>query len=263
MIELKNILFQYHSRQESIQFQLEIDYWHIPRGEFLSIIGPNGCGKSTLLKLIAGLLNPDEGSISIENISSNKLSRKDFAKHVAYVPQSSVSYYPFTVYEIVMMGRTPYLNYMGFEKENDKEIVKEALDTLEITHLKNKSITELSGGEAQRVFIARAIAQSAKIILLDEPNSHLDLHHQLSIYELMHKFCNENDYTIISVSHDLNLVGIFSHQVVFMDNGRIILEGEKEKIFNSENIKKIFGVTTEVLYAPNKNVANVLIHPQK
>lgn len=261
LLEIRNLLFSYDSRFENKPFSLAIDKWEINEGDFISIIGPNGSGKSTLLKILARILAFKKGIIKLGGVELPEISIKEYAKQVAYVPQSAHSLFSFSVYEIVMMGRTPYLGLMGFENEDDKKIVDEALELMEITHLKNKGINEISGGEAQRVIIARALAQKAKLILLDEPNSHLDIEHQLSIFNLLTTLNKEQNITFVSVSHDLNLVGIYSKDVVFVQNGKITLHGKKHEVLTEENINKVFRITSKVTYSPDLQTANIIVQP--
>ncbi len=260
LLELNNVKYNYNTATDS-NFQLEIDSWKIEQGDFVSLLGPNGCGKSTLLKLIGRLINPSNGRIKYSGIDISEIPLKEYAKLIAYVPQNNYSIFPFSVYEIVMMGRTPYLGTLGFETAEDKRIVMNALDLMGIADLKSKGINEISGGEAQRAFIARAIAQNPKLVLLDEPNAHLDIEHQISIYELLNKLSNSQGLTIISVSHDLNLVGLFSQKIAFMINGRISIQGNKKNVLTEENIKKIFNVESTVFFSNDKDVANILIQP--
>ena len=262
IIELKNIVFNYDSKNSNNSFQLNIPDWKVEKGSFFSVIGPNGCGKSTLLKLIAGINNPKQGDVLVEGKHIDDIPHKEFAKVISYVPQSTMTIFPFSVYEIVMMGRTPYMNMMGFEKDEDRRLVNEALDLMKLNDLRKKGINEISGGEAQRVFIARSIAQQADIILLDEPSSHLDLHHQLKIFDMLLELCEQKSLTIIAVSHDLNLVGIYSKEIIFMNDGTIAIDGDKRSIFTKENIKKIFAVDAEVKFSDKNNNANVYINPQ-
>lgn len=260
-IEVKNLEFTYERPTGNSSFVLSIPEWRITEGDFVSLLGPNGCGKSTFLRLIANLTVLQNGSILIEGKKLEEYKRKEIARKIAYVPQKNFSIFPFSVYEIVMMGRTPYLNTMGFESEADKEIVNEALSTMQIENLKNKGINEISGGEAQRVFIARALAQKAKIILLDEPNAHLDLEHQIMIFNLLRKLNEEENITILTVSHDLNLVGIYSKKVALMNAGIIVMEGEKSVILNKNNIREIFKIDSAVFPSTDMSAINVLINP--
>jgi len=262
-ITISNLVFSYERSRVKPSFELNIPSWNVGLGDFVGIVGPNGSGKSTLLRLIAGLAPVNPQTIFINNKCITEISHKDLAKKVAYVPQKNFSVFPFSVNEIVMMGRNPYLNFMGFESKQDKEIVEDALSTMQLHEIKNKGINEISGGEAQRVFIARALSQKAPIILLDEPNAHLDLEHQIHIFELMQKLNKENGITIITVSHDLNLVGVYSKNVVMMQEGRIEIEGDKALILNEENIENVFKINSAIFSSKELNKINVLINPVK
>jgi len=261
MIEIKNLKFNYQKKIAGTGFELDIPNWTVNDGDFVGLLGPNGCGKSTLLRLLCNLSDPKEGTIEINQKNICNLERKEIAKKIAYVPQSTQSIFPFSVYEIILMGRTPYLNMMGFENQKDKDIVSEAMALMEIEHLKLKGINELSGGEAQRVFIARALAQKADVILLDEPNAHLDIEHQIKIFDILKKINDEEGKTIISVSHDLNLVGIYSKKVTFIVNGKIVLHGDKPEMLNESNIREIFGINSKIFTSGSQEYLNVLINP--
>lgn len=260
LLDIKNLGYSYESQKSDI-FRLNIENWIIGEGEFVSLIGPNGCGKSTLLKIIARLFAPTNGRIKFSGIDISEIPHKEYAKLVAYVSQNTYSFFPFSVYEIVMMGRTPYLGTLGFESNEDRKIVIEALESMEITHLRSKGINEISGGEAQRAYIARALAQKLKLILLDEPNAHLDIEHQISIFELLKQLNKENQLSVISVSHDLNLIGIFSDEISFMVDGSITLKGKKDEVLTENNIREIFNVGSRVFYSKENDTANILINP--
>lgn len=262
IIKINNLYFSYQSGKEYNQFKLSVDDWGVNKGAFLSLLGPNGSGKSTLLKLILRFIKPDRGSIIINGVDIQNYKRKDLAKTVAYVPQKITSAFPYSVYETVMMGRTPYMNFMGFEDEEDRRIVKHALETFEIDHIKHKGINELSGGELQRVMIARAVAQDASIILLDEPNAHLDIEHQVSIYGILNELRRQKRITILTVTHDLNLAGVYSDDIAFMVNGRIVISGKKSEALNEKNIREIFKVNAEVIKYTD-DILNVLVKPDK
>jgi iron complex transport system ATP-binding protein len=160
-----------------------------------------------------------------------------------------------------MMGRTPYLNLIGFENKHDKDLVDEALERVDIAHLRNKGINEVSGGEAQRAFIARAIVQQPELILLDEPNSHLDIKHQLGIFNLLRELNIEKRLTVLTVSHDLNLAGYYSERIILMKNGKIYRDDVTEKILTRENILDVFGVDSSIVRNTGSDLINVLIKP--
>jgi iron complex transport system ATP-binding protein len=260
-IAINNLEFEYQSKVKENSFRLKIPQWSIEPGEFTSILGPNGCGKSTLLKLICKITHYQKGKVTIDNVDIADLSYKELAKKIAFVPQSHDSIFPFSVSEIVMMGRTPYINTLGFESENDRQIVDESLCMMRIEHLKNKCINEISGGEAQRVYLARALAQQANILILDEPNAHLDLENQILIFDFLKKINEEKKITVLTVSHDLNLVGIYSRKVVLMRSGEIILNGNKSDILSRKNIAEIFNINAAIFDSVASESFNVLIHP--
>lgn len=253
LLSLNNIYFSYEKKLCDSYLLNDINI-SINCGDFITILGPNGSGKTTLLKLMSGLLHPQKGEVLFNNKKLKSFSRKETAKKIGYVPQSTLSVFPFSVYEIVLMGRTPYLGIGGFEENIDKKKINEALDLVEISHLKNKGINEVSGGEAQRAFIARALVQEPEIILLDEPNAHLDIKHQISIFELFKKFNIEKGIGIVAVSHDLNLAGNYSRRTVLMKEGQIVRDGINKDILTSENINFVFEVNAET-YINNEAVS--------
>jgi iron complex transport system ATP-binding protein len=262
LLSLEHIYFDYGNERNGFpKFYLNDINLTFNKGEFVSLLGPNGCGKSTILKIITGLLKVDRGSLSLNNRDYKFISRKNLAKTIAFVPQNFTTIFPFSIYEIVMMGRTPYLNFIGYETEKDKKIVEEALEIVEISHLKKHGINEVSGGEAQLAFIARAIVQEPEIILLDEPNAHLDIKHQISIFSLIKKINREKNLLVITVSHDLNLAGYYSERIILMKNGKIYKDDDTDKIMTSENIKNVFGIDTFVSVHPELNKLNITIKP--
>lgn len=247
IVKLKNIEFCYTENNGDNNFSLNELNLTIHSGDFISVMGSNGCGKSTLLKLVANILNASSGTSELYGIDYSTIKRNEFAKKVAFVPQNSGTNFPYSIYEIVMMGRSPYLNFLGIEDKLDQRLVIDTLDLLEISHLKNKGINEVSGGEAQRALIARAIVQNPKILLLDEPNSHLDIKHQLSIYNLLLELNKTKNLTIITISHDLNFSNYFSNRAILMKSGKILFDAEPDKILNEENILKVFGVNASII----------------
>lgn len=257
MLALKNISFRYGD--ESNGFQINDLNLDAADSEFITILGPNGSGKSTLLNLILGDLQPDRGEILFKGQPYTKFSRKELAKRISFVPQRYYSVYPFSVFEIVMMGRTPYLSMLGFESALDVEKVENALELVGISHLKNKSINSISGGESQRAFIARALVQEPELILLDEPNSHLDLEHQISIFGLLKKLNEENGVTIILVSHDLNLAGYYGRRTILMRNGEIFMDDDKASVLTEENISAVFNVNSKLFRSGDK--LNIAVYP--
>jgi iron complex transport system ATP-binding protein len=211
-------------------------------GHFFGVIGPNGSGKTTLLRTISGVLRPKIGSVLIDNQEIHMLKRVEVAKKVGVVSQNPSSTLNFTVLDLVLMGRNPYLGRMENEDADDLSIAEWAMKLTNTLHLANRHIDELSGGERQRVIIARALAQRPKVLLLDEPTLHLDINHQLEIMELLRRLCSEQKLAVVAVLHDFNLAARYCDSLAIMSQGRITAIGPCEKVLTSRNIEKAFGV---------------------
>ena len=238
MLEIKKLFAGYGSGADVIR-NINLS---ARRGESLCILGPNGSGKSTLLKCIARILEY-RGEILLEGHNAAKIPRKEFAKKTALLSQSAQVFFPYTVYETVSMGRYAYLQ--GFLKnlsEKDREIIEKILKKLDIWDIKERMIDELSGGTLQRVFLARTLAQTPDVILLDEPANHLDLKHQIELLDFIKKWISENNKTLIGVFHDLTMARRFCDSGVLLDNGEIAASGKIEEILNSETLSKVFDI---------------------
>ena len=262
LIKLSNIEFSYRDVKSDSDFSLSDINLEINDGDFLSILGPNGSGKSTLIKLITGYLESQSGEITLGGNPLKSYKRKDVAKIIAYVPQIPTSIYPFSVYEIVAMGRFPYLRMSGFEKSEDIAIIDNIIELMELSNLANKGINEISGGEAQRAFIGRALVQQPKILLLDEPNAHLDIKHQISIFNLIKRLNDKEGITIVTVMHDLNLTSLYSSRVVMLKDGKIFLDKKVNDALIPENIKSVFEVDVLVATDSISNSKSILIKPE-
>ncbi len=214
-------------------------------GEFLSLAGPNGSGKTTLLRLLDRIYVPQSGSILLSGAKLEDLQRSAIARRIAFVPQNNTPLFPFTVSEIVLMGRSPHMRGKLFENERDREIARSVMALADVLHLADQPITALSGGERQRAIIARALAQQPEIILLDEPNAHLDIAHQIDIFRLIRKLNAESGLTVISVSHDLNLAASYSDRVAMMVNGSLAAVGAPETVITEAQVREVF--RTDVL----------------
>ena len=246
-IRLDNVSFQYAERPvlDGVSFDVR-------RGDFLSILGPNGCGKSTLLRLMTGILKPQQGALFLDDRPLSGFHRKDLARLIGYVPQETAWLFPFTVMEVVLMGRTPYLHAWGFEAERDLEIARYALQQTDVLHLENKPITAISGGERQRVLIARALAQEPALLLLDEPNAHLDLYHQIEVFRILQRQREQQGTTVVSVSHDLNLAAAFSSTLVLMTErspgtgNHVAACGPPAEVLTESSIQQVFHADVQV-----------------
>lgn len=260
LLSLSNIDFSYNNGQ-SRKFSLDKISIEIERGDFLSILGPNGSGKSTLIKILTGYLKPKNGEVLLDNKTLTQYNPKELARKVAYVPQLPSSIYPFSVYEIVAMGRYPYLGISGFEKGSDREKIFEIAKLLELEHILDKGISEISGGEIQRAFIARALVQEPQILLLDEPNAHLDIKHQLSIFNLLKELNEANGITIITVMHDLNLSNYYSNRILMLKEGQVFLIGAPEDTITKENIISVFDVDIDIQKSERMDSNSIFINP--
>ncbi len=262
IIQLKRIFFKYEEMTNESFFQIKNLNFNINSSDFITIMGPNGSGKSTLLKLIANLVEPNSGEILLESKHYKSIKRNEFAKKISFVPQISKIFFPYSVYEIIMMGRAPHLNFYGIEDESDHSKVMETMELLKIDHLRNKGINEVSGGEAQRALIARALVQEPKIMLLDEPNAHLDIKHQVSIFNILRKLNLDFSLTVILISHDLNLANFFSNRIVLMKNGEIKFDSIPKESLTEDNIRSIFGIQSSIMYEQNSEKNYIKIIPK-
>jgi iron complex transport system ATP-binding protein len=241
-------------------------------GEMLSVVGPNGSGKSTLLKCINRILKTKQNTVLIDGKDTSKINLKELSKIMGYVPQSSTSTFPFTVFDVVLMGRKPYIHWSLSERDN--EIVAEMLDFLGIGELAMRHYDELSGGEQQKVILARALAQQPQILLLDEPTSSLDIKHQLEILCILRSLAQTKHCSVIVAMHDLNLAGRFSDRMLILKQGGIFAAGTPDAVLTEKNIESIYGikarVTNSVLGKPQvtplisefNGIRNVKIPPE-
>lgn len=237
MIEVKDVYAGYGCGDviKGISFKLE-------QGEKLCILGPNGCGKTTLLKTISHIISY-RGKITLDGADIASFSRKELAKKIALLGQGAQIYFPYTVYETVSLGRYAYAE--GFFKnlsDEDKIITENILKKLDIWNIKNRIIDELSGGQLQRVFLARTLVQDPGIILLDEPTNHLDLKHQIELLEYLSIWAAENHRTVIAVLHDLNLARRFADTAALIKDGELVSLGKCESIFSGKTLEDVYGL---------------------
>jgi iron complex transport system ATP-binding protein len=257
-IEIQNLSFSYKKNQVLTKLSFSVT-----EGDFFIIIGPNGSGKTTLMKAVSGILKPQDGQVKILNFPLADYSRKELAKTIALVPQLVSVDFPFTVAELVLMGRSPHLNILGLEQEKDVKIASRAMSFTEVEHLAHRKLDQLSGGECQRVFIARAICQEPKIILLDEPTASLDLAHQMKVMDLMERLKDEWGMTIIMVSHDVNLAAMYSDRLLLLKNGTMAGLGEPEEILTLDILKKTYDCRLLVDQSPVGKFPRITLVPEK
>lgn len=253
-LEINNLSFGYNG-----DLVLKDISFKVRDSQFISIIGPNGSGKSTLLKILNNLYKPKTGNILIHGKDIVNYKGKNLAKKVALVPQDTNIEYDFSVEDIVLMGRHPYIGRFEKEKEVDYEIVNEALRLTNTAHLRDRNINKISGGERQRVIIAKALAQKPDIILLDEPTSHLDINHQMEILTLLKNLNKEKGATIILAIHDINLANRYSDNIILLNKGTILGMGVPSEVVNSHNIEKAYNL--KVVVEKNQITDSIHITP--
>jgi cobalamin transport system ATP-binding protein len=222
----------------------------VRNGAVLAVVGPNGSGKSTLLRTLAGLWRGDQGSVLLKGRSVSELRRAEIARQITYVPQESQFEFDFTVREIVLMGRYPHRSRFERETQEDRRAADEALERADVADLGERSVIRLSGGEKQRVLIARSLATRAHILLLDEPTANLDVDHSLDVLALCRSLANEGRAVAIA-THDLNAVYRFADEVALVDSGRLVAAGKPVEVLTRENLERTFHVTAEALIGAN------------
>jgi iron complex transport system ATP-binding protein len=225
----------------------------IKRGEFVGIIGPNGSGKTTLLRAITGLLRPFEGTISLEGRETHETARRELAQKVAVVTQLSEATPPFSVEEFVLLGRVPHWGrFQLLETQKDVEKAERAMVLTGIAYARDCTMGELSGGEQQLAFVARALAQEPRLLLLDEPTAHLDIGHQGQIMDLLRQLNKEQSLTIVVVLHDLALASLYCQRLILLHQGRLRKIGPPRRVLTKEVIEEVYRTTVRVVKAPGK-----------
>lgn len=242
VISVKNLRFNY-KKQPVLLANLSFE---VAGGEFVAIVGPNGAGKTTLLNILAGQLKPGKGRLLLNGRKIKTYSNKELARKMAVVRQHSQPAFDFTVEQVVLMGRTAHTSALGLPEQADIRAAAEAMELTDTAQLAHRSITQLSQGQRQRVYIARALAQQSPLMLLDEPTSFLDLKHQLGTYELLKKLRHQQQKTIIAISHDLNLTAEFCDKVLLLGSDGHYSFGPCRSQLTAENIKRVFRVDVAV-----------------
>ncbi|MDY6935426.1 MAG: ABC transporter ATP-binding protein [Spirochaetota bacterium] len=221
----------------------------IDKGDFISIIGPNGAGKSTLLKVLSYNIRPIRGTVRYKDILLQKYDRLSYAREISVVHQFIENLLPFSVYEFIRMGRFPHQRLWQIETKEDKEIIEKALEVTGISDFRHRTITELSGGERQLVFIAQALVQSSKVMLLDEPISHLDISHSIKIMDILYHL-SINGTTIITVLHDINIASNYCKRIIALKNGNTFFDGAPQDVVTFKLIEELFNTPCIVIENP-------------
>ncbi|GMV42060.1 MAG: hemin import ATP-binding protein HmuV [Myxococcales bacterium] len=240
LLEAQDLVFSYGGTPAVRGLSLDLR-----PGTLLGLLGPNGCGKSTLLRLLSGALRPREGAVLLGGRPLATWPHRERAKAMAVVPQSTDLAFPFTVAELVRMGRTPHLGRFAFESAEDHKVADAAMEALDLGALHDRPATSCSGGERQRALIARAVAQATPVLLLDEPTSSLDLHHRVAVFALLVRHCRAGGSALV-VSHDPNLAAQACDRLVVMRAGRIDAEGTVEDVMRQEVLERAYGASVAV-----------------
>ncbi len=254
IINLNKVEFGYGKQKVLKDINLTIE-----EGQFLSIIGPNGAGKSTLLKVINNIYENYDGNISIYGKNIRNYTRKELARIVSFVPQDTYLDFEFSIEELVFMGRYPFQKRFQNDGKYDYDISYRAMALTNTLEIKDRLITQISGGERQRALIAKALAQDPKIILLDEPTSHLDINHQIEVLELLKELNKKQNLTIISVLHDLNLASRYSDKLVLLKDGQILKSGNVDEVLTASNIEIAYN--TRAIVELNKFTNSLFVTP--
>jgi iron complex transport system ATP-binding protein len=256
-LELDHLSVAYDGARAVMELSLEV-----PPGSWVGLVGPNGAGKTTLLRATAGLVKCS-GDVRLDDQSLASMSRRRVARLVAFVPQRPVIPESMLVDDYVLLGRTPYVSYLGAEGRRDLEVVRDVLDRLDLMPLRARVLGSLSGGETQRVVLARALAQQAPVLLLDEPTSALDVGHQQHVLELVDALRREHGLTVLSAMHDLTLAGQFADSLVLMSAGRAAAWGPARTVLTESLIHEHYGASVRVLEEPTGGVLVIPLRAER
>ena len=252
MLKLQSISVSYGARQILHDISLNVQ-----SGEVLALIGPNGAGKSTLIRAASGVV-PYSGHVRTNGDDFAALSTLQRARYIATVPQAVAMPPAFTVWETVLLGRTPYLGFLGQPSPRDEEIAREALQRVSALHFAERRIGELSGGEQQRILLARALCQSTPVLLLDEPTAHLDLQYQVSLLELVRELAHKDNLAVLVALHDLNLAAHYADRIALMVAGTLKALGTPEEVLKPELIADAYCLPVQVVKHPFMDIPLVL-----
>lgn len=252
VLSLKSIAFQYGPEPVLRSASMDVE-----PGTFVGIVGPNGSGKTTLLRIAAGLLQPARGTVTVCGRPSAEMRRSELARHLALLPQSPSLPPTFTAWELAMMGRTPFLGLLGRETRADLLAVDRAMELARCRDLAERRLEELSGGERQRVLLARALAQQPRVLLMDEPTAHMDMHHQIGVADLVVDLV-KSGLAAVGVFHDLNLAACYCDRVAVLYQGAIVAEGQPAEVMREDLLRRVFGVELCLTDHPRAGVPAVL-----
>lgn len=253
-LEIENLSLAYGHNvvMKGLSFQ-------VSPGEMVGLIGPNGSGKSTVIKALSRVIRPYSGQILLDGRNLSAIPRNELARLIGVVPQMPLLPSTFTVFDMVLMGRNPHLGLFQHESQRDMDITWEAMGRTAIQPLAERQIGELSGGEIQRIVIARVLAQEPKSILLDEPTSNLDINHQVEILDLIKNLCREDNLTVVITLHDLNLASQYCDRLILVNDGEVHAQGTPAEVIIPENIEEVYGTEGCVYAHPVNGLPTVLL----
>jgi len=239
LIKLENLIFQHPHTDAPVVNDVS---FRVEQGRLAVLLGPNGSGKTSLFKCIAGLWRPTSGVVRLDGTDLLALSYRQRAELLAVVPQDHTPPFPYTVMEAVLMGRAPHVGLYSAPSAEDMQIARQALESVGVSHLAERCYTRISGGERQMTLIARAIAQDAPLLLLDEPTSHLDFKNQHRVLEMVHRIAADKGLTVLMTLHDPNLAAFFADQVVMLKQGRIVADGQPEDVLQEDVLANLYDI---------------------
>jgi iron complex transport system ATP-binding protein len=250
MLQASDISFSYKRGRGTPHHVLNDVSFGVDRGTIVGLLGPNGSGKTTLVRIMAGMLRPDSGRVTLDGASVSEMPRRNLARRVALVPQETRTTFDFSVIDMVLMGRYPHLGPFELERPADLEIARKALRATGTEALESRTFATLSGGEKQRVIIAAALAQASDILLLDEPTTALDVGYQFEIAALLKRLNAEHGTTMVVSTHDLNLAAALCEQVVLLKSGAVIAHGPTIETLTAGNIRVLYDIEADVQFHP-------------
>lgn len=242
MLKAHDLAFGYGVQPVFSHVSLEL-----AKGHIMCVAGPNGTGKTTLVKCMAGIFRPQKGHVTIDGVDTRQLPRRELSGLLGYVPQNVMSKFPATVFEVVLAGRRPHMGWRP--SKNDLKLAAEKLAQLNLGHLAMRDMGSLSGGQAQKVMLARALAQETPYLILDEPTSSLDVRHQLDILETITALARERGLGVLIIIHDLNLAARYCDHIVMLHQGRVFCSGRPESVITPQTMADVYGVEAEVRYS--------------
>ena len=268
--DVQSVRFRYQSKESARSTWILDDLsFQVTEGEVLGIVGPNGSGKTSLLKLLARLASPQQGRITLFGRDLTAMGQDEMARVVGVVPQDTSQLFPFTVAETVLMGRFPHRprnrwgSGLGWESGEDVAIAEDAMRTMDVVHLARRAVTDLSGGERQRTMIARALAQTPQVLLLDEPTAFLDLQHQVEIGSVFCRLKDERGLTVILISHDLNLVSQYCDRLLLLAEGQVVRLGTPDEVIEPMVLEQVYRCQVLVDRHPTSGVPRVTLPGRK